>query len=90
MPQRSKRPNAKPPQSNQEKPSFSGKSHDISKKESDEAKKPPTVTPEDNYEREAGAMPKDIQRLATPLEDEKKGGTSTKEEKMRDDKKNQE
>jgi hypothetical protein len=90
MSQRSKRHHsAKPSGGNQEQPFFTGKSHDISKKEN-EAKKPPVVTPEDNYEKEADAMPKEIQRLATPMEDERKGGTGTNEERMKQDKKSQE
>lgn len=44
----------------------------------------------DNYEKEADTRPKDIQRLATPKEDEEPGASGTNEERMKNDKNFQE
>jgi len=75
MSQRSKRHRSvKPPEGSKEQSFFQTKADDSV----------------DNYEKESGSKPKDIQRLSTPKEDEEPGGSGTNEERMKNDKNIQE
>ncbi|MBL7696578.1 MAG: hypothetical protein JNK79_00400 [Chitinophagaceae bacterium] len=77
-------------ESGNEQSFFQAKKFDVQSQNDENAKKQPEASPVDNYEREAEAKPQDIQRLSTPKEDEKPGGTGTNEERMKNDKNIQE